>query len=297
MNMICLYIFLISFTSIFCVCHKGKYYVMFIYMTQSFNRITMKNRPNRQSGGAGEQPLAPNSPAVPSDGSMPPPSEDLMPPPSEGPMGPSEDLMPPPSDGLMPPPSDGSMGPPSEGMMPPPPSDGMMPPPSDGSMGPPSESPMGPPPSDGMMPPPPSEGPMGPPEYGPIPTGEEDSPEIKEFREKMSDPANKKDFFYLNKNISTEPNKSKAYIRQGLLHFTDSMGINALRESLTSISNFFGAKGLENAVYDRLRNLALTKVGILLEENQRCYNTRLDFEREDETIFVHVYGTLYVKKE
>ena len=240
-------------------------------MTQSFNRITMKNRPNRQSGGAGEQPLAPNSPAVPSEGPMPPPSDGSMPPPSESPMGPSEDLMPPPSEDLMPPPSDGSMGPPSEGMMPPPPSDGMMPPPS--------------------------EGPMGPPEYGPIPTGEEDSPEIKEFREKMSDPANKKDFFYLNKNISTEPNKSKAYIRQGLLHFTDSMGINALRESLTSISNFFGAKGLENAVYDRLRNLALTKVGILLEENQRCYNTRLDFEREDETIFVHVYGTLYVKKE
>ena len=241
-------------------------------MTQSFNRITMKNRPNRQSGGAGEQPLAPNSPAVPSDGSMPPPSEDLMPPPSD-------DLMPPPSEDLMPPPSEDLMPPPSEDLMPPP-SESPMPPPSEDLMPPPSESPMGPPPSE-----------------GPIPTGEEDSPEIKEFREKMSDPANKKDFFYLNKNISTEPNKSKAYIRQGLLHFTDSMGINALRESLTSISNFFGAKGLENAVYDRLRNLALTKVGILLEENQRCYNTRLDFEREDETIFVHVYGTLYVKKE
>jgi len=286
MKMICLYIFLISFTSIFCVCHKGKYYVMFIYMTQSFNRITMKNRPNRQSGGAGEQPLAPNSPAVPSDGSMPPPSE--------GPVGPSEGPMPPPSEGSMPPPSEGPMPPPSDGMMPPP-SEGPVGP-SEDLMPPPSEGPMGPPPSEGPMPPP-SESPMGPPEYGPIPTGEEDSPEIKEFREKMSDPANKKDFFYLNKNISTEPNKSKAYIRQGLLHFTDSMGINALRESLTSISNFFGAKGLENAVYDRLRNLALTKVGILLEENQRCYNTRLDFEREDETIFVHVYGTLYVKKE
>ena len=187
-------------------------------------------------------------------------------------------------DGSMgPPPSDGSMeSPPADGSMPP--SDGSMPP-ADGSM----ESP--PPPADGSMESPP------PAEYVPVPTGEEDSPEINEFREKMSDPANKKDFFYLNKNISTEPNKSKAYIRQGIFHFTDSMGINALRETLTSISNFFGAKGLENAVYDRLRNLALTKIGILLEENQRCYNTRLEFEREDETIFIHVYGTLYVKKE
>ena len=181
-------------------------------------------------------------------------------------------------DSMMPPPEDGSM---------------MPPPPEDGSMMPP------PPEEDSMMPPPPSEDnqQVQPTEYTGIPTGEEDSPEIKEFREKMTDPANKKDFFYLNKNISTEPNKSKAYVRQGILHFTDSMGINALRDTLTSISNFFGSKGLENAVYDRLRNLALIKVGILLEENQRCYNTRLEFEREDETIFIHVYGTLYVKKE
>ena len=197
----------------------------------------------------------------------------------------------------MPPPSeDGSMVPPPEdgSMMPPPSEDGSMmpPPPEDGSMIPPPEE-------DSIVPTPPSEDnqPVQPTEYTGIPTGEEDSPEIKEFREKMTDPANKKDFFYLNKNISTEPNKSKAYVRQGILHFTDSMGINALRDTLTSISNFFGSKGLENAVYDRLRNLALIKVGILLEENQRCYNTRLEFEREDETIFIHVYGTLYVKKE
>jgi hypothetical protein len=194
----------------------------------------------------------------------------------------------------MSPPADGSMmSPPADGSMMSPPADGsMMSPPADGSMeSPPPDGSMESPPADGSMESPP------PAEYGPVPTGDEDSPEINEFREKMSDPANKKDFFYLNKNISTEPNKSKAYIRQGIFHFTDSMGINALRETLTSISNFFGAKGLENAVYDRLRNLALTKIGILLEENQRCYNTRLEFEREDETIFIHVYGTLYVKKE
>jgi hypothetical protein len=126
-------------------------------------------------------------------------------------------------------------------------------------------------------------------------TGEE-SAEIKDFREKMSDPANSVDFFYLNKNISTEPNKSKAYVREGIFHFTDSMGINAIRDTITAIGNFFGAKGIENAVYDRLRNIALTKVGILLGENRRCYNTRVEFEREADTIFVHIYGTLYSKK-
>jgi hypothetical protein len=235
--------------------------------TKYNNRITRKTRTSF-IGGAGEQSLAPPS----QEGSMVPP--------------------PPSQEGSMEPPVEGSMEPPvDDSMVPPPVDDSMVPPPVDGSMVPPT-------PEEGSMVPPPEEGSMGPPpEYGAIPTGEEDSPEIKEFREKMSDPANKKDFFYLNKNISTEPNKSKAYIRQGILHFTDSMGINALRETLTSISNFFGAKGLENAVYDRLRNIALIKVGILLEENQRCYNTRLEFEREDEPIFIHVYGTLYVKKE
>ena len=236
-------------------------------MTPYNNRTTQKRR-SLMNGGVGEQPLAPTSQT---DGSMGPP----------------------PADGSMGPPADGSMGPPADGSMMSPPADGsMMSPPADGSMeSPPPDGSMESPPADGSMESPP------PAEYGPVPTGDEDSPEINEFREKMSDPANKKDFFYLNKNISTEPNKSKAYIRQGIFHFTDSMGINALRETLTSISNFFGAKGLENAVYDRLRNLALTKIGILLEENQRCYNTRLEFEREDETIFIHVYGTLYVKKE
>jgi len=254
---------------------------------KSYNNRSTQKRRTPFTGGVGEQSLAPPSQE---DSMGPPPSQ-------EDSMGP-----PPSQEGSMPPPSqEGSMPPPSQddSMVPPPSQDDSMVPPVDGSMGPPPvEDSMGPPPVDDSMGPPPVEDSMGPPpEYGAIPTGEEDSPEIKEFREKMSDPANKKDFFYLNKNISTEPNKSKAYVRQGILHFTDSMGINALRETLTSISNFFGAKGLENAVYDRLRNIALIKVGILLEENQRCYNTRLEFEREDETIFIHVYGTLYVKKE
>ena len=254
---------------------------------KSYNNRSTQKRRTPFTGGVGEQSLAPPSQE---DSMGPPPSQEgSMPPPSQ------DDSMVPPVDGSMvPPPVDDSMVPPPSQ------DDSMVPPPSqDDSMVPPVEDSMGPPPvEDSMGPPPLVEDSMGPPpEYGAIPTGEEDSPEIKEFREKMSDPANKKDFFYLNKNISTEPNKSKAYVRQGILHFTDSMGINALRETLTSISNFFGAKGLENAVYDRLRNIALIKVGILLEENQRCYNTRLEFEREDETIFIHVYGTLYVKKE
>jgi hypothetical protein len=112
----------------------------------------------------------------------------------------------------------------------------------------------------------------------------------------MADPENQKDYLFLNPNISTEPNKNKSYVRVGLLHFTDSAAINVLRDTITSIGNLFGNNGVENIIYDKLRNTVLTKVGIILGENRRCYNTTVQIERIDDNIFAHVYGTLYEKK-
>jgi hypothetical protein len=124
----------------------------------------------------------------------------------------------------------------------------------------------------------------------------EESAELAEFRKMMEDHENKRDYFYVNSNISTELNKDKTYKREGVLHFTDSVGINAVRSGLTAIGNLFGSKGIENVMYDKLRNTALQKVGILLGEDRRCYNTRMDFERFNDTLFIHIYGTVYVKK-
>ena len=121
--------------------------------------------------------------------------------------------------------------------------------------------------------------------------------EIEDFRQKMDDPANQIDYLFLNPNISTEPNKNKSYVRIGLLHFTDSAAINVLRDTITSFGNLFGNKGVDNIIYDKLRNTVLTKVGIILGENRRCYNTTVQIERIDDNIFAHVYGTLYEKKE
>ena len=129
----------------------------------------------------------------------------------------------------------------------------------------------------------------------PLNPGEE-SAEIKDFREKMADPANHSDYVYINSNISTEPNKNNSFVRIGVLHFTDSMGINAVRDALTSIGNLFGSKGFDNLIYDKLRNIALTKVGILLGENRRCYNTTIQIDRMNDTVFAHICGTLYEKK-
>jgi len=124
------------------------------------------------------------------------------------------------------------------------------------------------------------------------PSSEEESEEIAEFRKKMEDPTNKRDYFYINTNISTELNKDKRYKREGVLHFTDSTSI----KSNTTIGSLVGQTSLENVTYDKLRNTALKKVDILLGENRRCYNTHIEFERNTDTVFIHIYGTLYVKK-
>jgi len=124
------------------------------------------------------------------------------------------------------------------------------------------------------------------------PSTEEESDEIIQFRNKMNDQTNKRDYFYINTNISTELNKDKTYKREGILHFTDSINV----KSNTNIGNIIGQTVIENTTYDKLRNTALKKVDILLGENRRCYNTRIEFEKNNDTIFIHIYGTLYVKK-
>ena len=167
-------------------------------------------------------------------------------------------------------------------------------------------------PVESSVPPPPSQD-MGEPNelegevaVGTVGTGEtiaasgtaplDQSKEIEDFRQNMADPANQTDYLFLNENISTEPNKNKSYVRVGILHFTDSAAINVLRDTITSIGNLFGSKGIDNIIYDKLRNTVLTKVGIILGENRRCYNTTVQIERIDDSIFAHVYGTLYEKK-
>ena len=130
-----------------------------------------------------------------------------------------------------------------------------------------------------------------------MPPQEGESTEIAEFRKKTEEPDYEHDYFYKNVNISTEQNRDKSYKREGVLHFTDSVSTNANQNAVMSLGGLIGSKGIENSTYDKLRNIALQKVGILLGDNRRCYNTRIEFERNGDTIFVHIYGSLYVKKE
>jgi hypothetical protein len=103
-------------------------------------------------------------------------------------------------------------------------------------------------------------------------------------------------YLYMNTNISTEENRDKSYKREGVLHFTDSVSVGANQNTIMSLGSVIGNRGIETTTYDKLRNIALQKVGIILGETRRCYNTKIGFERNGETILVHIYGTVYSKK-
>jgi hypothetical protein len=129
------------------------------------------------------------------------------------------------------------------------------------------------------------------------PTEDGTSAEIEAFRNMMgTSPEAQEVYLYMNTNISTEENRDKSYKREGVLHFTDSVSVGANQTTVMSLGTVIGNRGIETTTYDKLRNVALQKVGILLGETRRCYNTKFDFERNGETILVHIYGTVYSKK-
>ena len=127
-------------------------------------------------------------------------------------------------------------------------------------------------------------------------TGEGESAEIEAFRNMMGTPEAQQVYLYMNTNISTEENRDKSYKREGVLHFTDSVSVGANQNTVMSLGSIIGNRGIETTTYDKLRNIALQKVGIILGETRRCYNTKIGFERNGETILVHIYGTVYAKK-
>jgi hypothetical protein len=128
-------------------------------------------------------------------------------------------------------------------------------------------------------------------------TGEGESAEIEAFRNMMgTSPEAQQVYLYMNTNISTEENRDKSYKREGVLHFTDSVSVGANQNTIMSLGSVIGNRGIETTTYDKLRNIALQKVGIILGETRRCYNTKIGFERNGETILVHIYGTVYSKK-
>lgn len=100
-------------------------------------------------------------------------------------------------------------------------------------------------------------------------------------------------YVFSSTQISTQPNIDPSYKEIGIIHFTDSGSVNALRELATGIVNIFGQKGFDNIIYDNLRNKALAEFSKKIGQNQKVSNMHIDIENTAmDTIFIHIYGTL-----
>jgi hypothetical protein len=102
---------------------------------------------------------------------------------------------------------------------------------------------------------------------------------------------------FLSGNISTQPNTDDTYREVGIVHLTDTAGINAIRGFATELSNFFGSKGFDNPLIDHLRNKTLARLNKLIGPNQKVCNLRMEIDSSaPKLMFHHVYGTLLQKK-
>ncbi len=103
---------------------------------------------------------------------------------------------------------------------------------------------------------------------------------------------------FFSKKISTEANTDPHYRMIGMVSFSDTAGINALRTIGTDIANFFGRKGFDMSVFDSLRISTLEKIEKLLEPNQKICSCRMEYDQgaTGANIFHHFYGTLFQRK-
>jgi uncharacterized protein YbjQ (UPF0145 family) len=114
-------------------------------------------------------------------------------------------------------------------------------------------------------------------------------------------PTESASYFFPTKNISTQENKDSDYEEVGIIHITDTLGVNAIREGATSFFNIFGQKGFDNSRYDVVRNEVLK---LMVEEMKkqnidRVCNVRMDASPGSEynsMIIANIYGTALRKK-
>ena len=123
--------------------------------------------------------------------------------------------------------------------------------------------------------------------------GAEKSEKKQDEKEKAKDilEASKEEIFKSDK-ISTQPCSDPEYKEIGIIHKSESIAVNILRDLGTDFFNVFGAKGFDNSIYDQLRNRCFQKLHDSIADNQKICNIRVDIERDKSLIYMHVYGTL-----
>jgi hypothetical protein len=118
----------------------------------------------------------------------------------------------------------------------------------------------------------------------------------QEEKQKMTDILNaSKEEIFISDKISTQPCSDPEYKEIGIVHSSESIAVNILRDIGTDFFNAFGATGFDNSIYDQLRNTCFQKLHDKISENQKICNIRVDIERDKSSIYMHVYGTLVEK--
>ena len=121
-------------------------------------------------------------------------------------------------------------------------------------------------------------------------------------------PENLVNFLFLDARVSTQQNSDPTFTEYGIIHLCDSVAINALRETMTNIANFFGRSGFDSTLYDLARNNCLTRiVNILNVKDKELKDEGKDMELkvcnirfemlsiDPSLITINAYGTLLGK--
>ena len=107
-------------------------------------------------------------------------------------------------------------------------------------------------------------------------------------------------YIYNSANISTQQNQDINYKEVGIIHITESGAVNFVKGFASGVANIFGSKGFDNSVYDKARNLAISKIMKQINtQTQKICNLRMDVENNpnSSSFFIHLYGTLLEKKK
>jgi len=115
-----------------------------------------------------------------------------------------------------------------------------------------------------------------------------------------------KNFLFLDSRVSTQQNTDPSFIEYGIIHLCDSVAINALRASITSLFNAFGKSGFDSTLYDLARNNCLTRIINILniKDNElkaegkdmdlKVCNIRFEMLSIDPSLItINAYGTLF----
>ena len=115
-----------------------------------------------------------------------------------------------------------------------------------------------------------------------------------------------KNFLFLDSRVSTQQNTDPSFIEYGIIHLCDSVAINALRASITSLFNAFGRSGFDSTLYDLARNNCLTRIINILniKDNElkaegkdmdlKVCNIRFEMLSIDPSLItINAYGTLF----